>query len=372
MAKGTDTGAKAPTAEVLQDVETRFDAAFAEATAAREVGPLTELRSAFFGPKGELTLLLRSVGKLPAEERREAGARTNKLRQALEARLVAELEAREAAAKEAELRKTRLDMSLPGRRNRPFGRVHPINRLVREMTDIFRRMGFEVAKGPEVELDEYNFGKLNFPEDHPARDMQDTFFVRGPGEADDAPPSPERILRTHTSPVQIRAMEAHGAPIRIISPGRVYRWDSDATHSPMFHQIEGLWVDEGIALSHLKGVLEGFVAALFGERALRLRPSFFPFVEPGVEVDIACVFCDGSGQRRAPPGPCRVCKTTGWMEVLGAGMVHPNVLGACGVDAERFSGFAFGLGVDRLAMLRYQIDDIGHLYRGDARFLGRL
>jgi phenylalanyl-tRNA synthetase alpha chain len=237
-----------------------------------------------------------------------------------------------------------------------------VNRLVEEMTDIFRRMGFTVARGPEVELDAFNFGKLNFPEDHPARDMQDTFFVHGPEETEAAEGG--RLLRTHTSPVQVRAMEARGAPIRIISPGRVYRHDADATHSPMFHQVEGLWVDEGVSMSHLKGVLHSFVAALFGERALRLRPSFFPFVEPGVELDIACVFCGGGG--------CRVCKRTGWMEVLGAGMVHPNVLEACGVDAERFTGFAFGLGVDRLAMLRYQIDDIALLYRGDARFLAQL
>lgn len=370
MSKGSETEVEAPTESALAAVEGRFREALSEALAAEGVEALEALRSTYFGPKGQLTAMLRSVGRLPPQERRDAGARTNKLKQKLEAELSEVLDQRAAAAREAELRGTRFDLSLPGRRNRPLGRVHPVNRVMADIVRIFERMGFSVARGPEVETDGYNFEKLNFPADHPARDMQDTFFVRGRDEGDELAPSPERILRTHTSPVQIRSMEAQGAPIRVISPGRVYRWDSDATHSPMFHQVEGLWIDEGVSLAHLKGVLESFVAALFGERALRLRPSFFPFVEPGLEVDIACVFCEGTGHRGE--APCRVCKTTGWMEVLGAGMVHPNVLEACGVDAERFSGFAFGLGVDRLAMLRYQIDDIAHLYRGDARFLGRL
>ncbi len=347
----------APTPEVLSAVEAEFAA---ELGTAATLDALQALRSSFFGPKGKLTGLLRSVGRLPPDVRRSAGAATNELKQRLDAQLSSILAEREAEAREAELRRSRLDMSLPGRRTRPFGRVHPVNRLIAEMTEIFARMGFSVARGPEVELDAYNFEKLNFPADHPARDMQDTFFVAGP----DGAPSVEMLLRTHTSPVQIRAMEASGAPIRIISPGRVYRCDADATHSPMFHQVEGLWVDEGVSMAHLRGVLNRFVAALFGARPIRLRPSFFPFVEPGVELDIRCVFCEGDG--------CRVCKHTGWMEVLGAGMVHPRVLAACGVDDERFTGFAFGLGVDRLAMLRYQIDDIALLYRGDARFLRQL
>lgn len=381
MSDGDARGAEAPTPEVLEAVEARFRAELAEAAARPGLEALLALRSAYLGPKGQLTGLLRSVGKLPPEVRREAGASTNRLKQALEADLGALIEAREAEAREAELRKSRLDLTLPARRARPSGKVHPVNRLVGEMTDIFLRMGFSVARGPEVELDAYNFGKLNFPEDHPARDMQDTFFVLGPeqggkAEADarDEALAEGRLLRTHTSPVQIRSMELMGAPIRIISPGRVYRCDADATHSPMFHQIEGLWVDEGVSLGHLKGVLSSFVAALFGERAMRLRPSFFPFVEPGVEVDIACVFCGGSGIREdaGGRGPCRPCKQSGWMEVLGAGMVHPNVLSACSIDPERFTGFAFGLGVDRLAMLRYEVDDISHLYRGDARFLAQL
>lgn len=357
-------GVEAPTAEVLAAVEKEFRAEIAEAEKVSGVDALASLKSRYLGPKGRLTVLLRSVGKLPPEDRRTAGASTNRLKQELGGVLDGILASREAEAREAELRKSRMDLTLPARRVHPIGRVHPVNRLIHEISAIFQRMGFSVARGPEVELDLYNFEKLNFPSDHPARDMQDTFFVWGPGAREAESFAEDRLLRTHTSPVQIRAMEAAGAPIRIISPGRVYRCDSDPTHSPMFHQIEGLWVDKGVSMAHLKGVLDSFVSALFGERPIRLRPSFFPFVEPGVEVDIQCVFCDGEG--------CRVCKQTGWMEVLGAGMVHPRVLEACSVDSERYTGFAFGLGVDRLAMLRYEVDDIGHLYRGDARFLRQL
>lgn len=362
--KAGATSKEGPTPEVLAAVKARFYEAFEEAQKSPGTDALVALRSQYLGPKGELTLLLRSVGQLPPELRRTAGADTNALKGALETDLSEVLSGREAEARQAELRKSRLDLTLAGRLNRPLGRVHPVQRVIQEVTEIFQQMGFAVAQGPEVELDLYNFAKLNFPENHPARDMQDTFFVspKDPKAKDEKPG--ERVLRTHTSPVQIRALEAHGVPIRIVSPGRVYRCDADATHSPMFHQIEGLWVDEGVSLAHLKGTLERFTTALFGERKMRLRPSFFPFVEPGVEMDIQCVFCGGDG--------CRVCKQTGWMEVLGAGMVHPNVLEACGVDSEQYTGFAFGLGVDRLAMLRYQVDDIAHLYRGDARFLSQL
>ena len=346
-----------PTPEVLATVEADFTSALDGARGNGDA--LQHLRSQYFGPKGRLTGLLRSVGQLPPAERRDAGQNTNKLKQRLEANLSEAIEAHEAAEREADLQKGRLDMSLSGRPNRPRGAFHPVTRIIREMTDIFARMGFEVATGPEVETDWFNFEALNFPPEHPARDMQDTFFVRPP----DARSLRALVLRTHTSPVQVRSMRS-GAPIRIISPGRVYRCDEDATHSPMFHQIEGLWVDEGISMTHLKGVLSSFVNALFGERGVRFRPSFFPFVEPGVEVDIQCVFCDGDG--------CRVCKQTGWMEILGAGMVHPNVLENCKIDPERFTGFAFGLGVDRVAMLRWQIDNLAHLFRSDVRFLGQL
>ena len=351
-----------PTPEVLTALDAAFRAELDEARA--DLAQLQELKSKYFGPKGTLTGLLRSVGKLPPEQRRDAGQNTNQVKKALEGALAEILEGLEAEAKAAELRRSRLDTTLPGRHPAPIGAAHPVNRIIQEMTDIFHRMGFEVATGPEVELDWYNFEALNFPADHPARDMQDTFWVSSPPGRLQKKKTDDLVLRTHTSPVQIRALEARGAPLRIISPGRVFRHDDDSTHSPMFHQIEGLWVDEGISLAHLKGVLSSFINALFGERPMRLRPSFFPFVEPGVEVDMQCVFCDGGG--------CRLCKGTGWMEILGAGMVHPNVLENCKVDSERYTGFAFGLGVDRIAMLRWRLDELGHLFRSDMRFLGQI
>ncbi len=355
-----------PTEAVLGAVESEFRTALGGLQNGNDLDALQSLRSQFFGPKGKLTLLLRSVGKLPPKERRGAGQATNQLKQRLEGELTTLVDKLEAAAKEAELRKGRLDMTLPGRRNRPQGGVHPVNRVIQDMVEIFHRMGFSVAKGPEVELDFYNFEALNFPSDHPARDMQDTFFVRPP----DGRAIGDLVLRTHTSPVQIRSMEAQGAPIRIVSPGRVYRVDEDKTHSPMFHQIEALWVDEGVSVAHLKGVLKSFINAAFGEREMRLRPSFFPFVEPGMEVDIECVFCDGAGTIQGDT--CKICKGTGWVEILGAGMVHPNVLEACKIDSEKYTGFAFGLGIDRVAMLRWAINGLGHMFSGDARVLGQL
>ncbi len=321
---------------------------------------LARIRSEYFGPSGHITKLLRSVGQLPPEQRREAGQRFNQLKVALEQMLVLELEKFESAERDRELRRSRLDMTLPGRASRPRGAVHPVNRIIAEISDIFARMGCEIRTGPEVELDWYNFEALNFPDDHPARDMQDTFFIRPPAGRR----MKELVLRTHTSPVQIRSMEKEGAPIRIIAPGRVFRCDADASHSPMFHQIEGLWVDRGISFAHLKGVLTSFIHALFGNRPVRFRPSFFPFVEPGAEMDVQCVFCDGAG--------CRVCKTTGWMEILGSGMVHPAVLENCKIDPEKFTGFAFGMGIDRIAMLRWHVDDLAHLFRSDLRFLSQL
>ncbi|MCK6548462.1 phenylalanine--tRNA ligase subunit alpha [Myxococcota bacterium] len=321
---------------------------------------LQRIKSTYFGPKGKVTLLARGVGQLPPEERPAAGKEINRVRQVLEGALDEVIARVEASARERELRRSRLDLSLPGRAAHPRGAIHPVHRVIYEMTDVFARMGFEVATGPEVELDFYNFEALNFPKDHPARDMQDTFFVRPPDERS----IKDLLLRTHTSPVQTRALESRGVPIRIISPGRVFRCDSDATHSPMFHQIEVLCVDEGISFAHLKGVLTSFLNAFFGNRRVRFRPSFFPFVEPGTEVDMECVMCGGAG--------CRLCKGTGWMEILGAGMVHPAVLEACGVDSERYTGFAAGLGIDRIAMLRWRIDDLGHLFKSDVRFLGQL
>ena len=344
----------------LVALEGEFHQALDGAMSTNDGDELQKIRSSFFGPKGRLTLLLRSVGKLPPEQRPSAGKEANRVRQALEGKLTESINSLEEAARAAELSGSRVDLTLDGRHTRPRGAVHPINRIIRELTDIFARMGFEVARGPEVELDWYNFTALNFPPDHPARDMQDTFFVQPPDDRGIR----ELVLRTHTSPVQARAMESRGVPIRVISPGRVFRCDSDASHSPMFHQIEGLWVDEGVSFAHLKGVLTSFINAMFGERKVRFRPSFFPFVEPGAEVDIECVLCDGAG--------CRTCKQTGWMEILGAGMVHPNVLEACKIDSERYTGFAFGLGIDRIAMLRWHIDDLAHLFRSDMRFLEQI
>jgi phenylalanyl-tRNA synthetase alpha chain len=330
------------------------------AEAAGREDELARIRSAYFGPKGRMTSVLRGLGQIPPEQRPEAGRRANEVRQALTGQLDAAQAAVAEAKRHAELHASRVDLTLPGRRPHPRGTIHPINRVIAELEAVFTRLGFDVATGPEVELDWYNFEALNFPTDHPARDMQDTFFVKTAAGVSDR----SLLLRTHTSPVQIRAMKARGVPLRIIAPGRVYRCDSDATHSPMFHQIEGLWVDEGVSFAHLKGVLTEFLGAFFGKREVRFRPSFFPFVEPGAEVDMRCVFCEGAG--------CRLCKGTGWMEILGAGMVHPNVLEAAGVDSERYSGFAFGLGIDRIAMLRYGVDDLAHLFKSDVRFLEQL
>lgn len=342
----------APTLEALQEVHQRFDTALASA---RSLEDHLSLRSEFLGPKGALTRLARGVRELPPEQRREAGQRVNRVKGQVEQELDTRIAALEREARQAELRKDPLDLTLPGRPPAGLGGMHPTTQSIEVMIELFTSMGFEIATGPEVETDWYNFEALNFPSDHPARDMQDTFFV------EPQRPDTSLVLRTHTSPVQVRTLLNRGAPTRIISPGRVFRCDSDATHSPSFFQIEGLWVDEGISMAHLKGVLQSFINGLFGERPARFRPSFFPFVEPGVEVDMQCVFCEGEG--------CRVCKQTGWIEILGAGMVHPAVLKACRVDPERYTGFAFGLGADRVAMLRYRVDDLGHFFRGDMRVL---
>ena len=312
---------------------------------------LDALRVKYLGKKGELTAILKQMGKLSAEERPVIGQVANEVRQTLEeavARRQEELKAREM---ELRLAAEKLDITMPGK-VRTQGGLHPLSIVQEDLIDIFRSMGFDVVDGPEVETDYYCFEALNVPKDHPARDMQDTFYL---GE--------NLLLRTQTSAAQIRVMEGRKPPIRIVCPGRVYRADDlDATHSPIFHQMEGLVVDKGITMCDLKGCLEQFVHEIYGpETQVRFRPSFFPFTEPSVEVDVSCSACGGKG--------CRVCKGAGWIEILGAGMVHPRVLEGCGIDPEVYTGFAFGIGVDRLTTTRYKISDIRLLFENDQRFL---
>lgn len=334
-------------------LEALREEALAGIAAAQDVCALQELRVRYLGKKGALTEILRGMGSLPPEERPRVGELANEVRRTLEAALAERQVVLERAALEARLAAERLDVTLPGRPV-PAGARHPLVQVIEEIEDIFIGLGFEVAEGPEVESDYYNFEALNLPKDHPAREMQDSFYITG-----------EILLRTHTSPVQIRTMEAkRGAvPVKIICPGKVYRRDDDdATHSHQFMQVEGLVVDRGIRMSDLKGVLLAFAREMFSaDVEIRLRPSFFPFTEPSAEVDITCVMCGGRG--------CRVCKDSGWLEILGAGMVHPDVLRAGGYDPEQMSGFAFGMGVERIAMLKYGIDDIRHFYTNDVRFL---
>lgn len=320
---------------------------------AGDLEALEEIRRRYLGRKGELTTALRSLGELPPAERPRMGERLNALKLMVEEALDRRTEELARAAEEARLAAERVDVLLPGRRPR-LGYGHPIRLVWDEIEEIFLGMGFTIAEGPEVELDRYNFEALNFPPEHPARDMQDSFYL-----------SPTVLLRTHTSPVQVRTMEALcPAPIRIIAPGRVYRRDApDASHSPLFHQVEGLVVGEGITFADLKGTLTVFVRAMFGpERELSFRPSFFPFTEPSAEVYISCS-CGGAG--------CRVCKGSGWLEILGSGAVHPNVLAISGYDPERFSGFAFGMGIERIALLKYGIEDMRLLFENDLRFLSQ-
>ncbi len=322
-----------------------------EAGEVRDRAGFDALRLRWTGRKqGTVRTLLARIGEVPPEERKEFGQAVNRLRQAVEQRLESlelEIADREAAAG-AEA--ARVDVTLPGRRPH-LGTLHPVTLVVQEITEIFAALGYSVAEGPEVEDDYHNFTALNMPEGHPARDTQDTFFVEGGG-----------LLRTHTSPVQIRTMLSRKPPIRVICPGRVYRNDNDLRHSPMFHQVECLAVAEGLTLGDLKGTLEAFIQRLFSaDTGVRLRPSFFPFTEPSAEVDITCPFCQGNG--------CATCSGTGWMEILGSGMVDPRVLRECGIDPEIYSGYAFGLGVDRVAMIRYGIPNIRQLFDNDERML---
>ncbi len=331
-----------------REIQELKEVAWGEIGQAGSLAELERLRVKYLGRKGALTQILRGLKDLDPGARRRVGQEANLLKEALETALVRRSTALKEAARRAPA--PELDVTLPGRRP-PLGRLHPLNRFMDEVCDIFLHLGFEAVEGPEVELDWYNFEALNIPPDHPARDMQDTFYFND-----------RVLLRTHTSPMQIRIMEQRQPPVRIIAPGRVYRRDLDLTHSPMFHQVEGLLVDQDVTFADLKGVLTAFVHEMFGpEVALRFRPSYFPFTEPSAEVDIACFICRGEG--------CRVCKITGWVEVLGAGMVHPAVFEAVGYDPEVYTGFAFGLGIERLAMLKYGIDDIRLFFDNDLRFL---
>jgi len=329
----------------------------ARVASAADERELEAVRVAYLGKKGELTALLRSVSTLPVAERPGAGRLVNDCKDAIHVAIEERRSGLGAAARAQELASRSVDFTLPAF-GEPPGHLHPLTQTTAEICEILCGLGFSVAEGPEVEDDYHNFEALNIPADHPARDMQDTFFVRG-----------GRVLRTHTSPVQIRVMEHAKPPVAIIAPGAVYRHgDDDATHSPMFHQVEGLLVDSGIHFGHLKFVLTTLLRELFGSgSAVRFRPSYFPFTEPSAEIDIGCVICGGDGANGADE--CRVCKGTGWLEVLGAGMVDPAVFAHVGYDPETYTGFAFGLGVERIAMLRYGISDIRLFYGGDLRFL---
>jgi phenylalanyl-tRNA synthetase alpha chain len=331
-----------------KEVKNLETAALLEVQGADSPEDLEFLRIKYLGRKGALTGILRGLAQLDPEIRRRVGQEANRVKEALEEALEQARLALKETARRAE--SLTVDVTLPGRRL-PRGRIHPLNRIMAEVCDIFLHLGFEAVTGPEVELDWYNFEALNLPPDHPARDMQDTFYFND-----------KVLLRTHTSPMQIRVMEQRQPPVRIIAPGKVYRRDLDITHAPMFHQVEGLLVDKDVTFADLKGVLIAFVHQMFGpELGVRFRPSYFPFTEPSAEVDIACVMCGGQG--------CRVCQATGWLEVLGAGMVHPAVFEAVGYDPETYTGLAFGLGVERIAMLKYGIDDIRLFFDNDLRFL---
>ena len=311
---------------------------------------LEKLRVEYIGRKGKVTQLLKEIPKLPAEERKEFGRACNVLKSEIEEAIKEKLKELKEKEKRERLEKERIDVTLPGRR-RGVGALHPVTKTLKEIVKIFTSMGFTVAEGPEIETDFYNFEALNIPKGHPAREMQDTFYI-----------SDDVVLRTHTSPVQVRVMEKHQPPIQIIAPGKVYRKDADVTHTPMFHQVEGLMVDEKVTFADLKGVLEVFLKEIFGsDTKVRFRPSYFPFTEPSAEVDIGCVICGGKG--------CKVCKGTGWLEILGCGMVDPAVFKAVDINPEIYQGFAFGMGVERIAMLKYGIDDLRLFFENDLRFL---
>lgn len=336
----------------MEDLEKLVEQAQAAISAADNDQELDQVRVQYMGKKGEITGLLKNLGKLSPEERPAAGAKINQAKQALQTAINERKDRLAVAALEQQLASQKVDVTLPGRESE-VGGLHPVTRTMQRIEKFFANVGFSVVQGPEIEDDYHNFEALNIPSHHPARAMHDTFYFNA-----------NTLLRTHTSPVQIRTMESQAAPYRMICPGRVYRCDSDLTHTPMFHQVEGLLVDENVTFADLKGVLELFLKEFFEiELAVRFRPSYFPFTEPSAEVDIECVICGGKG--------CRVCSHTGWLEVLGCGMVHPKVFAHVDVDTEKYTGFAFGMGVERLAMLRYGVNDLRLFFENDLKFLSQ-
>lgn len=336
----------------MDNLDQQVSQALAAIAATDNVQALEQLRVQFLGKKGDFTQLMKQLGSLSAEERPKAGAVINAAKEQVQDALNSRKQLLEDAALNEKLASETLDVTLPGR-GQQSGGLHPVTRTLERIEQFFTRIGYDVAEGPEVEDDYHNFEALNIPGHHPARAMHDTFYFNA-----------NMLLRTHTSPVQIRTMEAQQPPIRIVCPGRVYRCDSDITHSPMFHQVEGLLIDEDVNFADLKGTIEEFLRVFFEkDLAVRFRPSFFPFTEPSAEVDMQCVMCNGDG--------CRVCKQTGWLEVMGCGMVHPNVLRMSGIDTEKYRGFAFGMGVERLAMLRYGVNDLRLFFDNDLRFLAQ-
>ena len=335
----------------MQDLATLTNEAMAAVDAAENLNELDQLRVRFLGKKGELTQYLKTLGNLPKEDRPKMGQAVNEAKQALQQKIEARRIALEEAALALKLASETIDVTLPGR-GQSSGGVHPVTRTLERIETFFGAIGFNVAEGPEIESEFHNFTALNIPENHPARAMHDTFYIKE-----------GTLLRTHTSPVQIHVMENKEPPLRVIAPGRVYRCDSDVTHTPMFHQVEGFMVDEHITFAHLKGMINEFLRFFFEQDDLqvRFRPSYFPFTEPSAEVDIRCVMCQGEG--------CRVCSHTGWLEVLGCGMIHPEVFRNVGIDSSRYTGFAFGMGVERLTMLRYGVNDLRLFFDNDLRFL---
>lgn len=334
----------------MTDTATLLDTALQAIDATQDERALDQLRVDFLGKKGQLTDLLKGLGKLPADQRPAAGESINIAKRQIQEALDARRDVLVEQALAAQLAQETLDVTLPGRRQSAGG-LHPVSRTIDRIQRLFESVGYSVAEGPEIEDDYHNFEALNIPGHHPARAMHDTFYI-----------NPSTVLRTHTSPVQVRVMEQGKPPFRMICPGRVYRCDSDLTHTPMFHQVEGLLIAEDVSFADLKGTLEEFLRAFFeADLVVRFRPSYFPFTEPSAEVDMSCVMCEGKG--------CRVCKQTGWLEVLGCGMVHPSVLEASGIDSEKYRGYAFGMGVERLAMLRYGVNDLRLFFENDLRFL---